>query len=83
MALNIRSLQGHRLMNQHLQAPWERLNQDLETLQPKTLTPKWHIKNLKRVEKYMPADRIKPSEVYHAVFIAFYNESIGCSRTHR
>lgn len=77
IGLNVRSLQGWRIMNQHQRAPWSELNQDLETLEVKTpRSPKWHRPNLERVSKYIPEDaRIKPSEVYHAVIIAFYNES--------
>ncbi len=63
-------------MHQHQHMPWKDLNQDLELLQVRTKkAPKWHYRNLVRVEKYIGKNRIKPSEVYHAVFIAFYNES--------
>lgn len=76
LGLNIRSLQGWRQMNQHKLLPWPRLNQDLETLQIKTSNaPKWHYRNLERVAERMSHSRIKPSEVYHAVIIAFWNES--------
>lgn len=77
MGLNIRSLQGWRNMNQHQRAPWDKLNADLEILEPHTSgAPKWHARNLERVRQYIPEQlRIKPSEVYHAVIIAFWNES--------
>ena len=75
VALNIRSLQGWQILNQHKRLPWERLNQDLEILQPTTSVPKWHAKNLERVRRHMPQDRIKPSEVFHVVIVAVYNES--------
>jgi hypothetical protein len=76
IAINLRSFQGWRLVDQHKKLPWEKLNADLELLQPHTpQAPKWHIKNLDRVRQYIPDQiRIKPSEVVHAVFIAFYNE---------
>src|SRR5262249_46702485 len=35
----------------------------------------WHNRNLARVGRNIPHTRIKPSEVYHAVIIAFWNES--------
>ncbi|MBI4033544.1 glycosyltransferase family 2 protein [Candidatus Saccharibacteria bacterium] len=77
MGLNVRSLQGWRNMNQHQRTSWDELNKDLEVLEPHTKNaPKWHARNLERVRQYIPEQRrIKPSEVYHAVIIAFWNES--------
>ncbi len=76
IGINLRSFQGLKVVNEHKNAPWGQLNQDLENLTPSAGTPKWHIRNLARVEKYIPEhNRIKPSEVLHAVFLAFYNES--------
>ncbi len=76
IGLNIRSLQGVRVMREHQSLPWQKLNEDLETLKPHTTKPKWHIRNLDRVREFMPeATRIKPNEVYHAVIVAFYNET--------
>lgn len=76
VGLDIRSVQGWRRMHQHTHLPWKKLNQDLETLIVKTPgAPKWHSRNLDRVRKNMGHARIKPSEVYHAVIIAFWNES--------
>ena len=76
IGLDIRSLQGWRVMNQHKNAPWQKLNRDLEDLRVRVHeAPKWHAKNLGRVEKYIGQRRIKPSEVYQAVIVAFYNES--------
>src|SRR5574337_831692 len=77
IGLNTRSLQGYKVMKQHQRAPWEKLNRDLEHLSPDTKNaPKWHARNLERVKQYIPEqNRIRPSEVYHAVIIAFYNES--------
>ncbi|HEY5550008.1 MAG TPA: glycosyltransferase family 2 protein, partial [Candidatus Saccharimonadales bacterium] len=77
VGLNVRSLQGWRNLSQHKKLPWKELNADLEALEPRTHgVPKWHARNLERVSRYIPEQvRIKPSEVYHAVIIAFYNES--------
>lgn len=76
VGLNIRSLQGWKIINQHRKLPWTSLNQDLEVLHPRTENaPKWHAKNIERVRHYITHNRIKPSEVIHAVIIAFYNES--------
>lgn len=74
VGLDIRSFQGWRLMKSHRNMPWQKLNKDLEILKVQTKNaPKWHARNLARVEEYIP-DRMKPSEIYHAVFIAFVNE---------
>lgn len=76
MGLNIRALQGWRHMHRHRNMPWQKLMNDLEELVPRTReAPSWHARNLARVEKYMPHDRIKPSEVIHAVLVATWNES--------
>lgn len=77
MGQNLRSIQGFRRMRLHKKLPWDKLNDDLEVLEPRSSNaPSWHGRNLKRVREYIPDQmRIKPSEVYHAVIIAFYNES--------
>lgn len=77
IGLNTRSIQGWRRMNQHQRIPWDKLNTDLEILEPHTKeAPRWHPRNLERVRQYIPEQiRIKPSEVYHAVIICFWNES--------
>ncbi len=76
IGLDIRSVQGWKTLNEHKKLPWAKLNKDLEKLSVSTPDPpKWHARNLARVEKYIGAERIKPSDVYHAVIIAFWNES--------
>ncbi len=75
IGLDIRSIQGWKALNVHKKLPWTELNKDLENLKPTHRVPKWHARNIKRVDKYIGAQRIKPSEVYHAVLIAFYNEA--------
>lgn len=63
-------------MKQHLVLPWNDMLDDLEVLQPNTKgAPKWHAQNLERVKRNIANTRIKPSEVYHLVIIAFWNES--------
>lgn len=75
IGLDIRSLQGWKILNEHKKLAWRELNQDLEDLSPHHRLPKWHPRNLARVEKYIPDHRhIKPSQIYHAIFIALYNE---------
>jgi hypothetical protein len=76
VGLTIRSIQGWKFMNEHRVLPWGKLNEDLENINPKTINaPKWHARNLSRVEQYMLNNRVKPSEVIHAVIIATWNES--------
>lgn len=77
IGLNLRSLQGYRHLTEHKKLPWPEMNGDLEELSVSSRTaPKWHGRNIKRVEEHIPSTaRIKPSDVYHGVFIAFYNES--------
>jgi hypothetical protein len=76
IGIDIRSIQGWRTMNQHRRIEWKKLNADLEILQPRyKKAPKWHTQNIDRVRQRMLHTRIKPSEVYHAVIIAFWNES--------
>ncbi len=76
VGLDIRSLQGWRIIKEHRAAPWQKLNQDLEELAVKTKNPpKWHDKNLARVKEYMLHSRFKPSEVLHMIMVTVYNES--------
>ncbi|HVS78722.1 MAG TPA: hypothetical protein VHD84_00305 [Candidatus Saccharimonadales bacterium] len=76
IGLDIRSVQGWRIMKEHKNLPWGKMLVDLEKLEPETKnTPKWHARNLARVGRNIPHTRILPSEVYHAVIIAFYNET--------
>lgn len=78
IGIDLRSIQGWRAMKTHKALPWAHLIQDLEALEPRhTSAPKWHARNIARVAQYIPEHRrIKPSQVYHAVFIAFYNETV-------
>lgn len=78
VALNIRSFQAWRIMNEHKKLNWHSLNHDLEVLAPLSHdAPTWHSRNIKRVSAHiLPPKRIKPSQVYHAVIICFWDESI-------
>jgi cellulose synthase/poly-beta-1,6-N-acetylglucosamine synthase-like glycosyltransferase len=76
IGLDVRMIQGWKLMDQHKKAPWDKLNKDLEDLTVHVKHPSWHQRNVERVSQYMAGpNRILPSQVYHAVVIAFYNES--------
>ncbi|MEX2006559.1 MAG: glycosyltransferase family 2 protein [Candidatus Saccharimonadales bacterium] len=76
IGLNIRSFQGWRVMNQHRRLPWKKLNNDLQLLAAKSKdAPDWHARNLERVRLKLGSNRIKPKDIYHAVIIAFVDES--------
>src|SRR3989344_2930777 len=76
MGLNARLLQGHRLIERHKKLPWKKLNEDLEILEPHCPeAPAWHARNLDRVREHILHTRIKPSQVYHVLIVAAYNES--------
>jgi len=62
IGIDIRALQGWRNMNTHKNLPWKKLNQDLENLIAKTLNaPRWHARNLRRVEKNIPTPGSNPA----------------------
>lgn len=73
VGLNVRVLQGWRVMQQHQKLEWSGLIKDLENRKLTVKGPKWHTQNLELLER-QPVD-IKPSEVVHAIMIATYNES--------
>lgn len=75
LGVDFRVIKGWRTINQHKKLLWKKLNEDLENLTPKTAgAPRWHARNLSRVEHNMLHTRMLPSEIYHAVIIAFWNE---------
>lgn len=76
IGLNIRAIQGYRLMTLHQKLPWSQMLQELgsgKTEQPDRHIPSWHYENIVRV-----ADQptpIKPDDIIHALIVATYNES--------
>lgn len=74
--MGLRSVQGYRRIKEHQKLPWEVMLTDITTLKTSTKNlPKWHYDNVKRISNI--SDRLMPSEIYHAVIIAVYNESRG------
>ncbi len=76
LGLDIRALQGYRTLQQHKKLPWQRMFEDLESLDIKAnseVVPKWHADNIDRL-KVNPTP-IKASNIINAVIIATYNES--------
>lgn len=76
MGLNIRALQGFKMMSQHQKLPWNQMLEELKTGkvdQPDRHIPTWHYETVQRVQE-QPTP-IKVDEIIHAIFIASYNET--------
>ncbi len=76
IAMSLRSIQGYRMLTRQQALNWQLLIDDLEAgkpTHPHGKNPKWHLRNLARLGEYPLF--CKPSEVYHAIIIATYNES--------
>ena len=76
MAVNVRALAGYRTMRQHEKIDWNQLLDEVDAGQvsgPHVVRPKWHLNNLARLMAAPPV--VKPSELYHVVMVATYNES--------
>ncbi|HTE58564.1 MAG TPA: glycosyltransferase [Verrucomicrobiae bacterium] len=76
MGLTIRSLQGYRVIEQHMKMPWPQMLQEVEDRkinQPEKHIPSWHYENVRRLQDSPPV--VEPSQLYHAIIIAAYNES--------
>lgn len=76
IGLNIRSLQGFKLMTEQGKLDWDPLIEDMEAGQlvhPGAKHPDWHVRNIKRIPERPLC--MAPSEVVHALIIAAYNES--------
>ncbi len=76
MGLNIRALQGFKMMTQHQHLPWRQMLEELRTGkvdQPDRHIPTWHYETVRRVQE-QPTP-IKVEEIIHVTMIALYNES--------
>ncbi|HMS23391.1 MAG TPA: glycosyltransferase family 2 protein [Candidatus Saccharibacteria bacterium] len=76
IGLNIRVLQGYRMMQTQIKLDWAKMLDDITD--PKDTYnrefPKWHNDIKKRLIEKEPM--IAPDEIIHAVFIAAYNEGV-------
>jgi cellulose synthase/poly-beta-1,6-N-acetylglucosamine synthase-like glycosyltransferase len=76
VGLNIRAVQGYRMITQHQKLPWPQMLAELstgKTEQPDRHIPTWHYENIVRItEQPTP---IEANNIIHAVIIATYNES--------
>lgn len=76
IGLDIRAIQGYRLITQHQKLPWNQMISELYTgkvSQPEKHIPTWHYENVVRLQE-QPTP-ITPDNIVHAVIIATYNES--------
>lgn len=76
VGLNIRALQGYRMIKLHQKLPWPQMLAELKsgkTDQPDRHIPAWHYENILRISE-QPTP-IAPEEIVHAVMIATYNET--------
>jgi hypothetical protein len=76
VAVDIRALVGYRAMRIYMKLPWGEMLEEVNALavvRADVKRPKWHYNNLIRLGL---RDRpVKPSEIYHAIIVATYNES--------
>lgn len=76
LGLNVRAVQGYRMLQLHQKLPWRQMMQELQdgkVVQPAKHIPTWHYENVRRVqEEPMP---IKPDDIIHAIIIATWNEA--------
>ena len=74
LALNIRAIQGFRILQEHQKLDWQNLIKDLDQkdLSGKRF-PKWHYENKKR-QRDNP-NGIYSKDIVHAVIVATWNEA--------
>jgi cellulose synthase/poly-beta-1,6-N-acetylglucosamine synthase-like glycosyltransferase len=76
LGLNIRAIQGFRLMRSHEKLPWKQMLQEVaegRVDQPDKHIPTWHYENVVRLQA-QPTP-IDANDIVHAIIIATYNES--------
>lgn len=76
LGLNVRAIQGFRMLQQQQKMPWRHMLEDLdkgEVAQHSKYMPTWHYEHVQRVRQ-QPTP-VKPSQIVHVVMIATYNES--------
>lgn len=76
LGLNIRALQGYKMLKLHQKLPWDTLLRELQTgkvSQPDRHIPSWHYETVRRLQE-TPAV-VQPDDIIHAIIIATYNEA--------
>ena len=76
VVLNIRAVQGYRILQQHQKLPWHTLLAELQlgkVSQPERSIPSWHYETVRRLQETPP--KVLPDDMTHAIIIATYNEA--------
>lgn len=75
VGLNVRSIQGFRMMNRHMQLPWTAMLKELAggSAPEEVDRPDWHRKNVSAAAEL--GNGLAFDDIRHAVVIAAYNES--------
>jgi cellulose synthase/poly-beta-1,6-N-acetylglucosamine synthase-like glycosyltransferase len=76
IGLNIRALQGYRMLKLHQKLPWDKLVAELQSgkvTQPDRHIPSWHYETVRRLQE-TPAV-VQPDDIIHAIIVATYNEA--------
>jgi hypothetical protein len=76
VGVDIRALQGFKMMQDHKKLPWQQMLTELESgeiADAEAKRPQWHYDNVLRLQVQPPV--IKPSQIVHVAMIATYNES--------
>lgn len=76
VGLNLRGVQGFRMLERHQKLPWDVMLQELQSKkvsQPTASIPSWHYETIRRLQD-TPA-LIEPDDQLHAIIIATYNEA--------
>ncbi len=77
VGMNVRVIEGWRRLQSQQKMDWPQFLVELEAgevTDPNVVRPKWHYENLLRTQ--VQPLLIRPNEVYHAIIIAAYNESM-------
>lgn len=76
VALNVRAIQGFRVLGIHEKLPWGKMLSEIEhgkVTQPDSHIPAWHYETVRRLQETPPL--VQPSTAIHAIIIATYNEA--------
>lgn len=78
LAMNVRMIQGYRLMNTHMALDWQKLVDELDDPAKafreyeQGISPKWHANNL--TNQQIKKNPLRKNDIYHVVIIAAVNE---------
>jgi len=76
LVLNMRAMQGYRVLQQHQKLAWDLLLEELQegkVSQPDRTIPSWHYETVLRLQETPPL--VQPKDMLHAIIIATYNEA--------